>query len=98
MKIIAILNLAEGQTLEALAPFATRESRAVWEQVKTGMIRAVHYRIDRPGAVLEMEAPDIDTAKTVVNGLPAVKAGIIELADFVPLAPYTGFEALFLPQ
>jgi hypothetical protein len=98
MKLIALLHLAEGQSPQALAPFAVAESHAVWEQVKTGIIRAVHYRTDKPGAVLEMESPDLETARAIASALPAVQASIIELTDLIPLAPYTGFEALFTPS
>jgi hypothetical protein len=98
MKIIALLSLTEGKTPEALAPFAVQEARAVWEEVKTGIIRAVYYRVDKPGAVLEMEAPDIETAKAVVAALPAVKAEIVRLDELIPLAPYSGFEAMFASE
>jgi hypothetical protein len=95
MKIIALLNFAEGQTPDALAPLAVAEAEAVWKQVKTGLIRGVYYRTEQPGAVLEIEASDITVARAVVEALPAVQAGIVELDQLLLLAPYTGFEALF---
>jgi hypothetical protein len=45
--------------------------------------------------VLMLEAVDLETARQQIVALPAVKAGAIELADLIVLAPYTGFEALF---
>jgi hypothetical protein len=95
MKIIALYHLTAGQSPQALLPLAAKESQAVWEQFKAGTVRAAYYRSDKPGAVLEIESSDIETAKAISIALPAVQAGIIELTDLIPLAPYTGFETLF---
>lgn len=95
MQVLAILKFAEGKTPADIAPHAAAEAKAVWAQVKDGVVRSVYYRADRPGAVLMLEVADVETARQVVTALPAAIAGAIELADLIVLAPYTGFEALF---
>jgi hypothetical protein len=95
MQVLAVLKFAEGKTPADIAPHAAAEAKAVWEQVKAGVVRSAYYRIDRPGAVLMLEAADVETARQAIATLPALQAGAIELADLLVLAPYTRFEALF---
>jgi hypothetical protein len=63
--------------------------------VKAGVVRSAYYRADLPGAVLMLEAVDVEAVRQAIAALPAFNAGVIELADLIVLAPYTGFEALF---
>jgi hypothetical protein len=95
VKIIALLEMAPGRKPEELAPLRADEAAVVWSLYTKGVIRNMHYRTDRPAAVLELETADVQCARRALQGLPAVEAGIIEVADLIPTAPYNGFEALF---
>ena len=95
MKIIALMELNAGKTMADLGPLVMPEARAVWEQIKTGAIRSIHYRTDKPGALIEFEVADVAAAQALIAELPAVKAGVIQAGEYLPLAPYTGFESLF---
>ncbi len=95
MKIIALLEMNEGRRPEELAALRVDEAAVVWSLVKNGVVRAAHYRTDRPAAVLELECADLHCARRAMEALPAVEAGVIRVADLIPTAPYTGFEALF---
>jgi hypothetical protein len=98
MQVLAVLKFAEGKTPADIAPHAAAEAKAVWEQVKTGVVRSAYYRADRPGAVLMLEVADVGAAHNAIAALPAAIAGVIELEDLIVLAPYTGFEALFATE
>lgn len=98
MQVLVVLKFAEGKTPANIVPHAAAEAKAVWEQVKAGVVRSVYYRADQPGAVLMLEVADVETARRAIAALPAAIAGVIELADLIVLAPYTGFEALFATE
>jgi hypothetical protein len=95
MKIIALMELNAGKTMADLGPLVAPEARTVWEQIKTGAIRNIHYRTDKPGAMIEFEVAGVAAAQALIAELPAVKAGVIQAGEYIPLAPYTGFESLF---
>lgn len=97
MKVIALLEMNEGRGPEELAPLRADEAAVVWSLVKNGIVRSAYYRTDRPAAVLELECSDLLSARRAMEGLPAVEAGVIRVADLIPTAPYTGFESLFRP-
>lgn len=97
MKIIAHLEMNDGRQPEELAALRTDEAAVVWSLVKKGIVRNAYYRTDRVAAVLELECADLLCARRAMEGLPAVEAGVIRIADLIPTAPYTGFEALFQP-
>jgi hypothetical protein len=95
MKIIAIISLAPGTTPEALGPHMVPEAKAIWKGIESGLVREVHYRTDKPGAVIELEAASLTEAETYLHGLPMHQTGLIELTDLIPVGPYTGLATLF---
>ncbi|MBL8230364.1 MAG: hypothetical protein JNL98_17880 [Bryobacterales bacterium] len=97
MKIIAHLELNEGKGPGDLAAVRVDEAAVVWSLVKNNVVRAAYYRTDRLAAILDLECPDLLSARRAMEGLLAVAAGIVRIADLIPTAPYTGFEALFEP-
>jgi hypothetical protein len=95
MKLIALLELSKSVEPAQLEPFLQNEAKKVWELYRSGVVRAAHYRTDRFAAVLELESPTVACAEQELKALPAVAAGLIEIADLIPMAPYVGYEALF---
>lgn len=95
MKLIAIIDLAPGITPEQLGPHMADEARAIWKGIESGLIRQVHYRTDKPGAVIEFEASSADEARHLLTSLPMSQAGVIHLTDLIPLGPYIGLATLF---
>lgn len=63
----------------------------VREQYASDVIRQVWSRTDIPGACLLIEAPDEHAARAIVDALPLMQAGALEIQTFVPLQPYRGF-------
>jgi hypothetical protein len=95
MKLIAIISLSPGTAPEALGPHMASEAKAIWKGIESGIVRQIHYRTDKPGAVIELEAADITEAETYLRGLPMHQAGVIQVSDLIPLGPYTGLASLF---
>ncbi|MCL6484231.1 MAG: hypothetical protein I4O49_08615 [Janthinobacterium lividum] len=56
-----------------------------------GSVRQIWYRGDQRGACSILEAESIEAARAVIESLPLVKAGMLELEHLVPLQPYRGF-------
>lgn len=95
MKIIATIDLAPGVSPEQLGPHAAAEARAIWSGIESGLVRQIHYRTDKPGAVIELEATSTDEARRYIADLPMSRAKLIQLTDLIPVGPYTGLAALF---
>ena len=95
MKILGIIDLAPGVSPEQLGPHMVPEARAVWSGIESGLIRQVHYRTDKPGAVIEFEAASADTARDFLQSLPMARAGVVQVTDLIPLGPYTGLATIF---
>jgi hypothetical protein len=95
MKIIALIGLAHNVTPDQLASYASEEARTIWSGVERQLVREVHYRTDKPGAVIEFEAASTAEAESFIRSLPMHRAGLIEISDLVPVGPYTGLAALF---
>jgi hypothetical protein len=72
-----------------------REARRVWELQQADVIREVYFRADRAAAVLLLECPDLEAARTAVDTLPLAADGAVEF-ELIPLAPYPGFARLFV--
>lgn len=97
MKAIAVLTGRDGASPAEFEPLQVEEERRVWALQEVGQIRAMHYRTDRLGVVIEMEVAGVEEAEAIVRDLPMVKAGLLS-AEVIPLRPFTGLEALFAPE
>ena len=94
MKILAIEKEFAGKTEEDFQPYLEAEAIKVWELYKEGVIREIYFRADRTSAVLILECENLEEAEEKLSTLPLVQEGLIYF-DFIPLAPYPGFERLF---
>ena len=71
-----------------------RESAKAWEMIASGALRSIQYIKGPVGAVLTLEVGEEDEVKTLIDALPLVRAGLVNV-DILALAPYTGFASLF---
>ncbi|HEX9972147.1 MAG TPA: muconolactone Delta-isomerase family protein [bacterium] len=95
MKILAIEKEIIGITKDQLtAELKKAEANRLWELYQSGKIRELYFRADRNEAVLILECIDTSEAKSVLNTLPLMKAGLIDF-DIIPLKAYPGFSRLF---
>jgi len=96
MKILALEKEVPGVPDDAFEPHLRAEAARAWELHQAGVIRELHFRADRPEAVLVLECAGVDQARTALATLPLVREGLIDF-ELVPLAPYPGFARLFGP-
>jgi len=94
VKILAIEREYEGKTAKDFQPHLEAEARRVWELYIKGLIREIYFRADQKSAVLILECKNIEEAEEKLATLPLVREDLIYF-DFIPLAPYPGFERLF---
>lgn len=94
MKILAIEKEFAGKTAEDFQLHLEAEARRVWELYKEGVIREIYFRANRTSAVLILECENLEEAIEILSTLPLVQEDLIYF-DFIPLAPYPGFERLF---
>jgi hypothetical protein len=97
MQFLAILKAKPGAAVEKIGPLLKPEAAKVWEMVAAGVVRAQHYvRGERGpvGAVLLLEAGGRAEAERHLKQLPLVEHDLLHV-EVLPLAPFTGFAALF---
>ena len=94
MKILAIEKEFAGKTAEDFQPHLEAEAIRVWELYKEGIIREMYFRANRTSAVLILECENLEEAIEKLSTLQLVQEDLIYF-DFIPLAPYPGFERLF---
>jgi hypothetical protein len=94
MKILAIEKDRPGASAESFKPHLQAEAARVWELVQADILREIYFSKERHSAVLILECPDAAAARTALDTLPLVKAGLIEF-DILPLVPYPGYARLF---
>ena len=77
---------------EAFTPdLNAREGQHVRELYAAGILRQVWRRGDMPGAAILWEAASEAEVREALGSLPIFKAGMLEVAAFVPLEPYPEF-------
>lgn len=94
MHYLAHIDLAVGRRVEELAPIRDAENDAVAALVRGGAVTAPFLRGDRPGAVFLMHAADDAEAHRALSALPAVAAGIIKVAEIIPLTLHAAHPAV----
>ena len=94
MKILALEREVPGLTAADFQPHLKAEARRVWELQQADVIREIHFRADRPEAVLTLECESVAAAEEILGSLPLVQAGLIDF-ELIPLKPYPGLQRLF---
>jgi hypothetical protein len=94
MKILALEKEVPGVADEVFEPHLRDEARRAWELHQSGVVRELHFRDDRPEAVLVLECESLDAAEQALATLPPVQNGLIRFG-LIPLRPYPGFARLF---
>jgi hypothetical protein len=94
MQFLLIANVSPGAPIEMVELLTQPEARRVWDLYAGGVVRAVWYRTDKPGAVLLLEAPGEQEAREAASSLPMVEAGLLDV-ELIPLTPYDAIGSLF---
>jgi hypothetical protein len=86
MQILAISKLKEGVTLDKIGQHGADEVKHTLEAYLDGKIRNFWFQVNRPGVVFILESTDENEARCVMEELPLVVAGLMNL-DLIPLQP-----------
>lgn len=94
MKFLCLDIPQPGATMEKYMPHMQDEARHGWHLYKSGVVRDIYFRQDRPGVAVIAEADSIEAAKKALGAFPLAKAGLIGW-EVIPLGPFTNWELLF---
>ncbi|HKX41984.1 MAG TPA: superoxide dismutase [Burkholderiaceae bacterium] len=94
MRFLCLDVPQSGATLEKYQPHLLDEARHGWQLYKSGVIRDIYFRHDRPGVVVLAEANSPEEAKKALGEFPLAKAGLIGW-ELIPFGPFLNWEALF---
>jgi len=96
MRLLCLDIPLPGTTLEAYQPHLQEETRHAWKLYKSGFVRDIYFRQDRPGAAIMAESDSVDAARRILTELPFSKVGLIDW-QVIPLGAFAGWESLFAP-
>lgn len=94
MKFLCLDVPQPGATMEKYQPHMADEVRHTWQLYKSGVVRDIYFRQDRPGVAILAEAESVDAAKEALAKFPLAEAGLIGW-DVIPLGPFLNWETLF---
>lgn len=96
MKFLCLDIPQPDASMEKYQPHMLDEARHCWQLYKSGIVRDIYFRQDRPGVAVIAEAESIEAAKKALGEFPLAQAGLIDW-DVIPLGPFTNWELLFAP-
>ncbi|MEZ3138438.1 aldo/keto reductase [Citrobacter braakii] len=70
MRILCLDIPAPGTSLEKYAPHLNAEALHAWGLYKSGFIRDIYFRQDRPGVAIFLECDSVDEAMNVMAEFP----------------------------
>jgi muconolactone delta-isomerase len=94
VQYLVVMRQKPDATADKLATLAKPEAAKAWEMLAADALRSIHFIKGPTGAVLMFEADDQKEVEAHVGRLPLVGAGLVTV-EVLPLAPFTGFAALF---
>lgn len=80
----------ESFTDEQFAAMVAEEAQQARTLYAEGFVRQIWHRSDIAGACMLLEADSAEHAHVILNRLPMVAAGMLEV-NVIPLKPYAGF-------
>ncbi len=96
-EVMVMTSRKPGVTIADVTKLAPEEVRTAVQLYLDGKIDRWYTRTDGNGAVLILHCKTVDEAKEVIAGLPAMKAGYLDV-EYIPLGPFTGLRVLMRPQ
>ncbi|MEN4801581.1 MULTISPECIES: superoxide dismutase [Pantoea] len=97
MRILCLDKPAPEATLEKYHPHLTAEAFHAWSLYKSGALRDIYYRQDRPGVAIFLECDSVERAQSLLADFPLAKAGLLSF-DCIPLGAFTNWESLFAAE
>ncbi|MEO1763284.1 MAG: hypothetical protein AAFR83_15190 [Cyanobacteria bacterium J06629_18] len=94
MQFLVIARVAENNSADEVLPYVKPEAEKVWEYYASDIVRSIYYIADMSGAVLMLEAENLEAAQKIVAQLPMAQHNVLNF-EILPLKAYTGLEVLF---
>lgn len=94
MKLLCLDVPQPGASLDQYAPHLHAEVQHTWDLYKSGFVRDIYFRQDRPGVAIIAEADSVEAARTQLMEVPLAKVGLIGW-EVIPLGPMLNWELLF---
>ncbi|WP_206958212.1 superoxide dismutase [Trinickia acidisoli] len=94
MKLLCLDIPLPGASAKSYQPHLRDEVRYGWALYKSGIVRDIYFRQDRPGVAIIAECDSVEAARQALREFPLAKVGLIEW-EVIPLGPFVGWEALF---
>ena len=96
MKILAMVEVAEGADRTRLRADLATELEGSWALFAAGVLREA-YATEEPGRVVfVLDTPDREAAARALDSLPRVAAGLFRV-ELVELRPFVNWSLLFAP-
>lgn len=96
MKLLCLDIPMAGATIEKYQPHMLDEARHAWQLYKSGFVRDMYFRQDRPGVAIIAECESVEAARQVLRDFPLALAGLLDW-EIIPLGPFLNWETLFAP-
>jgi hypothetical protein len=96
LKLLCLDVPQPGAVPEKYAPHLLNEARHAWRLYKSGVLRDMYFRQDRPGVAFLAECESVEAARKVLREFPLAETGVIDW-DVIPLGPFVNWEMLFAP-
>lgn len=97
MRILCLDKPAPDATLEKYHPHLAAEAFHAWSLYKSGALRDIYYRQDRPGVAIFLECDSVEQAQSLLADFPLAKAALLSF-DCIPLGAFTNWESLFAAE
>lgn len=95
MQFLVLGNSRPGTPAAAMVPHLTAEAARSWRYYLDGYIRQAYFRMPPavPGAVLVIEADDLDHARSLMDAMPLHQAGLVSF-EVIPIGPFLPWDSL----
>src|ERR1043165_2510777 len=97
MQFLMIATITSDAPKKDVIAQIRQEALAAWKLWESEIVRSVYFKADMSGAVMIMEAENIEEINTALDTLPMVHAGLLS-PEIMPLKAYTGWEKLFAKE
>jgi hypothetical protein len=94
MKILALVTLKSGASLEQVRPHLLDELRGSWSLYRSGDLREVYATESPTQVVFVLEAETARAASLHLSALPLVAAGAFDV-NLIELRPFVNWSMLF---
>lgn len=94
MKILALIDVSEGASLERIGESIEDELRASWRLFKEGTLREAYASPSQTRIVFILEAENATAVKQQLVSLPLIRTGLLRF-ELVELLPFINWERLF---